>query len=83
MSSTSLSTQANIDQESPVIPDSAADKAGIKEFDIMLECNGEKITAKNPLAEILQKCPVDQETDFKILRDGQEIVLKVTLSEKE
>lgn len=69
--------------ESPVIPDSAADKAGIKEFDIMLECNGEKITAKNPLAEILQKCPVDQETDFKILRDGQEIILKVTLSEKE
>src|SRR5438105_9733174 len=41
--------------EYPVIKDSAADKAGMKEFDIILECNGEKITTQNPLAHILQK----------------------------
>ncbi|MDO8530059.1 MAG: trypsin-like peptidase domain-containing protein [bacterium] len=69
--------------ESPVIKGSAADKAGIKEFDILLECNGELITAKNPLAEILQKCKIGQETIFKVLRDGQQLALKAVLVEKE
>ena len=69
--------------ESPVIKGSSADKAGIKEWDILLECNGEKITAKNPLGHILQKCKIGEETTFKILRDGKEINLKVVMSEKE
>lgn len=68
--------------ESPVIKGSSADKAGIKEFDIITECNGEKITLKNPLANILQKCKIGQETNFEILRDGKEITLKVKLEEK-
>lgn len=69
--------------EPPVIKDSAADKAGIKEFDIILECNGEKITAKNSLAHILQKCKIGQETEIKVLREGKELSLKVKLNEKE
>ena len=69
--------------EPPVIKGSAADKAGIKEFDILVECNGEMITAKNPLAEILQKCKIGEETVFKVLRDGQHLVLKAVLVEKE
>lgn len=68
--------------EPPVIKNSAADRAGIKEFDIILECNGEQITAQNHLAEILQKCKVGQQTQFKVLRDGQELLLKATLEEK-
>lgn len=69
--------------EPPVIKGSSAEKAGIKEFDIILECNSEKITMKNPLANILQKCKIGQETTFKVLRDGKELMLKATLSEKE
>jgi serine protease Do len=69
--------------EHPVIKGSAADKAGIKEFDIILEANGEKITQQNPLSSILQKCKIGQETHFKILRDSQQIILTATLSEKE
>ncbi len=69
--------------EHPVIKGSAADKAGIKEFDILLEVNGQKITAQNPLASILQKCKIGQETHFKVLREGQELTLKAVLSEKE
>src|SRR3989344_3560046 len=68
--------------ESPVIEGSAAQRAGIKEFDIMLECNGQKITLKNPLANILQKCKIGEETSFKVLRDSQEVMLKVVLEEK-
>ncbi len=69
--------------ESPIIKGSAADNAGIKEFDILLEVNSEKITQQNPLNQILQKCQIGQETHFKVLRDGQQIILTATLSEKE
>jgi serine protease Do len=68
--------------ESPVIKDSAADKAGVKEWDIIIGCNGEKITMKNPLANILQKCKIGEETTLNVLRDGKKIDLKVTLEEK-
>ena len=69
--------------ESPVIKGSSADRAGIKEWDILLECNGEKITTKNPLGHILQKCKIGEEATFKILRDKKELILKVIMSEKD
>lgn len=69
--------------EEPVIKGSAADKAGIKEFDIITDCNGQKVTMENTLAQILQKCKIGEETTFKVLRDGQKLTLKATLSEKE
>jgi len=68
--------------ESPVIKGSAADLAGVKEWDIILSCNGEKITAKNPLANILQKCKIGQKTIFQVLRDGKKLELTVKLAEK-
>lgn len=68
--------------ESPVVKGSSADKAGIKEWDIITECNGEKITIKNPLANILQKCTIGGKTNFKVLRDGKEVSLTAILEEK-
>ncbi len=68
--------------EPPVVKGSSADKAGIKEFDIITDCNGEKINLKNPLAHILQKCKIGGETVFKVLRDGKEVTLKAKLEEK-
>ena len=68
--------------ESPVVKGSAADLAGVKEWDIILECGGQKITMKNPLANILQKCKIGGQTTLKILRDKKEINLKVILEEK-
>ncbi len=68
--------------EPPVVKGSTADKAGVKEFDIILEFNNEKITLKNSLANILQKCKIGQDSSLKILRDGKEMTLKVKLEEK-
>ncbi|MCX6722336.1 MAG: trypsin-like peptidase domain-containing protein [Candidatus Staskawiczbacteria bacterium] len=68
--------------EPPVIKDSAADIAGVKEWDIILTCNNEKITAKNPLANILQKCKIGESTPLSVLRDGKKIDLFVKLEEK-
>jgi len=68
--------------ESAIVPGSAAEKAGLKEFDIILECNGEKITEENSLAQILQKYQVGQEINLKILRNKKELDIKVKLEEK-
>ena len=68
--------------ESPIVKGSAADLAGFKEWDILLECDGQKITTKNPLASILQKCKIGEPTAFRVLRDGKEINLKARLEEK-
>lgn len=68
--------------ESPVIKDSPAEKAGVKEFDIILECRSEKITLKNPLANILEKCKIGEKIPLKVLREGKEIVLETVLEEK-
>jgi serine protease Do len=68
--------------EPPVIKGSSADLAGVKEWDIILECNSEKITAKNPLAEILQKCKIGGQTTLTILRDGRKLDLTAKLEEK-
>jgi serine protease Do len=69
--------------DSAIVKGSAADIAGVKEFDIILEINGEKITVDNPLANLLQKYKGGDEIDLKILRDGQELMLKVNLGEKD
>ena len=68
--------------ESAVVKGSAADKAGLKEYDLILECQGEKITEKNPLANILQKFKIGDEISLKVLRESKEITLKVKLEEK-
>jgi serine protease Do len=68
--------------ESAIVPESAAEKAGLKEFDIILECRDEKITEDNPLSHILQKCMAKKEINLKILRNKKEKSIKVKLEEK-
>ena len=68
--------------EPPIVKGSAAEKAGLKEFDIVLELAGEKITMDNTLAEVLQKHKIGEEISLKVLREGKEIILKATLEER-
>lgn len=68
--------------EVAVTPGSAAEKAGIKENDIILEFNGEKITFENSLAKIIQKFNPGDKVTLKILRSGQEKIIEVTLDER-
>lgn len=68
--------------ESAIVKDSAAEKAGMKEYDILLEANGEKITEENTLADILAKYKIGDEIEFKVLREGKIITLKAKLEEK-
>lgn len=68
--------------ESPVVKGSTAEKSGLKEFDIILAARDEKITTKNPLSFILQKCKIGEEIELKVLREKEGMTLKVKLEEK-
>lgn len=68
--------------ESAIVKGSAAERAGLQEYDIILECNSEKITEKNSLVDILQKSKIGQEIELKVLREEKEIKLKVKLGER-
>lgn len=61
---------------------SAAEKAGLKEKDIILEFNNEKITSENSLAKIIIKYNPGDKVTLKILRDGKEQIFNLTLGER-
>jgi serine protease Do len=65
-----------------VVLGSAAAKAGLKEKDIILEVQKEKITPQNPLEDILQKCKIGQTINLKTLRNGKEMIFRVVLEER-
>lgn len=65
-----------------IIPKSPAEKAGIKEKDILLEINGKKITPEKTVGDILETCSVNDCKKIKILRAGKEFETEVTLGER-
>jgi len=67
--------------ESAVASDSAAEKAGLKEKDIILEFNEERITVENSLAKIIMKYNPGDRVVLKILRNGKEEIIQATLDE--
>ncbi len=65
-----------------IIPDSPAYKAGIKEKDLIVECNGEKLTEEKTIADFLEKLGVGDTMHLKLLRAGKEVEAKVVLAER-
>ena len=65
-----------------VMPGSPADKAGIKENDLITEINGKKLDEKSELADLIQECKIGDEVELALLRNGSETVkAKVKLEE--
>ncbi|MBI4709052.1 MAG: trypsin-like peptidase domain-containing protein [Candidatus Portnoybacteria bacterium] len=68
--------------EPAVVSGSPADKAGLRENDIILEIDGKKIGADNPVNSIIQNHNVGDTITLKILSGGQEKAAKVVLGER-
>ncbi|MFW5885290.1 MAG: S1C family serine protease [Patescibacteria group bacterium] len=66
-----------------VVPGSPADKAGLKENNIILEVDGEKVTEDNGLAQIIRNKQVGQKVNLKIWDKGEEKNVEVTLEESD
>lgn len=69
------------DGSAAVTAGSPAEKAGLKEGDVILEMGGEKVTKDNSLAKIISKYDPFDSVDLKILRDGQEMTVTLILDE--
>lgn len=65
-----------------VIPGSPADKAGVRENDIILEIDGVKVTTDNGLQAQIASHKLGDQVKLKILRGGQESELTVTLDQE-
>ena len=66
-----------------IFPNSAAYRAGLQEGDIILEWNKEKLVPENSLGRVIQRHVPGDEVSLKILRQGQEKIIKVILGERE
>ncbi|MGC8768354.1 DegQ family serine endoprotease [Calditerrivibrio sp.] len=56
---------------------SPAEKAGLKEGDIIIKCNNESITTSSELQKIVMNSKVGAELKLTIIRDGKEMTVKV------
>ena len=65
-----------------IVKNSPAAKAGIQAKDVILEINGKKISQEHSLASLIQEYSVGDVITLKILRDGKETEIKVTLEER-
>ena len=68
--------------EQAITPGSAAQKAGLKEKDVILEFGGEKITKENSFSKIIAKYSPGDAVALKVLRDSKEINIEAILGER-
>jgi len=69
-------------EKDAVIPNSPAALAGLKEGDIILEFQGEKITRDNALTERIYISKIGTTVSLKVLRGGEEFTVYVKLIER-
>lgn len=65
-----------------IVPNSPADKAGIRVGDIILEIEGFKINNEKTVYGVFQEFRVNQTIEIKVLRDNQELTRRMTLVRK-
>ena len=65
-----------------IVKSSPAEKAGVKENDVILELNGEKLTEQIDFSDILQKCKVGENVELVVMRGDKKLKLTATLEER-
>ncbi len=68
--------------QSAIIGKSPADKAGVRENDIIVSINDTPLNERYTLEDFLEDAKGNDEAHMRIIRDGKEIVLVATLLEK-
>jgi len=65
-----------------VVPESPADKAGLKEKDIVLTLNEQKLDHDHPIQDFLENLNVGDSVDLLVLRNGKQFNAKAVLAER-
>lgn len=72
----------HLPHDDAVTPGSPAQKAGLLENDIILEFNNKRVDFKNHLQDLIRNSEMGKSIPVKILRNGEQLILSVTLSEQ-
>ncbi len=64
-----------------VSKDGPAEQGGIKVGDVIIEFDGREVKESNDLPSIVARTPVGREVSVKVLKEGEEVVHSVTISE--
>jgi serine protease Do len=64
------------------IQNSPAAKAGLRDFDLIIEFNHQSITNSNDLLHAIEKQKVGDQVNFTVVRNGQKFNIDVILAEK-
>ena len=62
-----------------VMKDSAAERAGIKPLDVIMEFAGERVRDPGSLQEVVERKPVGSIQEVKVYRDGETLTVEVEL----
>ncbi len=65
-----------------VTPGFPAAKAGIREYDVITEIDGMRITNQSVLLDVIGSAPVGSTVRVKIVRDGKEMSVPVTVADR-
>jgi len=65
-----------------VSKDGPAEQGGMRVGDVIIEFDGREVKESNDLPIIVARTPVGTEVSVKVLREGEEVVLSVTIGER-
>jgi len=65
-----------------VFKEGPAEKAGIKQGDIVLEFDGEEIETAGDLSRVVASTPPDKTVEVKVFRDGKVLTLQISVGER-
>lgn len=65
-----------------VVAGSPADKAGLQEWDVIIECNGKKVSNAEDLVAAIKATPIGQEAHMILVRQRQQQTIAVTVEDK-
>ncbi|MBI2039378.1 MAG: trypsin-like peptidase domain-containing protein [Candidatus Niyogibacteria bacterium] len=67
--------------DAAVIPGSAAEKADLQEYDVILSCDKKKITEEETLEDIIASKTIGDTLEFEVMRFGKTFTKNVTLED--
>jgi serine protease Do len=62
-----------------VVPESPAEKSGIKAGDVIIEFNGKEVSQMSMLPAMVAQTPVDEEVKVILIRNGEKMTIPVTI----
>lgn len=68
--------------ESAIVSGSPAEKAGLKEKDIIIKVGKDKVDSTHPFASLIAQLSPGDKVDITYIRDGKEAVAKVTIGSR-